>query len=103
MAQRQRIHLPKQETQEMQVRSLGQEIPLEKERQPTPVFLPGKFHGEEPGESYSPWGRRELDTTERLSAHTFITNYDFTWLSKRLKGVCFGVGGDLINLRQHIL
>ena len=30
--------------------------------QPTPVFLPGGFHG-----LYSPWGRKELDTTERLS------------------------------------
>ena len=30
--------------QEMWVQSLGQEDPLEKEMQPTPVFLPGKSH-----------------------------------------------------------
>ena len=30
--------------QETWVRSLGQEDPLEKEMQPTPVFLPGKSH-----------------------------------------------------------
>ena len=30
----------------MQFQSLGQEDPLEKEWQPTPVFLPGKFHGQ---------------------------------------------------------
>ena len=30
--------------QETQVQSLGQEDPLEKEWQPTPVFLPGKSH-----------------------------------------------------------
>ena len=29
---------------------------------PTPVFWPGEFHG-----LYSPWGLKELDTTERLS------------------------------------
>ena len=32
--------------QEMWVQSLGQEDPLEKEMQPTPVFLPGKSHEE---------------------------------------------------------
>ena len=32
--------------QETQVQSLGQEDPLEKEWQPTPVFLPGEFHGQ---------------------------------------------------------
>ena len=32
--------------QGMWVQSLGQEDPLEKERQPIPVFLPGKSHGQ---------------------------------------------------------
>ena len=35
--------------QETQVQSLGREDPLEKDMQPTPVFLPGKSHGEKPG------------------------------------------------------
>ena len=35
-----------QETEEMWVRSLGQEDPLERARQSTPVFLPGKSHGQ---------------------------------------------------------
>ena len=30
----------------------------------TPVFLPGEFHGQRSLEGYSPWGRKELDTTE---------------------------------------
>ena len=34
--------------------------------QPTPVLLPGKFHGWRSLVGYSPWGRKELDTTERL-------------------------------------
>ena len=34
--------------------------------QPTPVFLPGKSHGQRSLAGYSPWGHKELDTTERL-------------------------------------
>ena len=34
--------------------------------QPTLVLLPGKFHGWRSVVGYSPWGRKELDTTERL-------------------------------------
>ena len=41
-------------------------IPCRKERLPTPVFWPGEFHG-----LHSPWGRKESDTTERLSHFHF--------------------------------
>ena len=41
--------------------------PGEGKGQPTPVFWPGEFH-----ELYSPWGRKELDTTERLSLHFML-------------------------------
>ena len=41
-------------------------FPLEKEMEPTPVFLPGKFHGWRKLVGYSPWGCKESDTTERL-------------------------------------
>ena len=44
------------------VRSLGWEDPLEKGKAATPVFWPGEVHG-----LCSPWGRKELDTTEQLS------------------------------------
>ena len=53
--------------QETQVRSLGQEDPLEKEWQSTPVLLPEKSHGQRRLVGYSPWGRKESDTTERRS------------------------------------
>ena len=36
---------------------------------PTPVLLPGKSHGRRSLEGCSPWGRKELDTTERLHFH----------------------------------
>ena len=32
--------------------------------QPTPVFLPGEFHGQTSLAGYSPWGCKESDTTE---------------------------------------
>ena len=38
--------------------SLGWEDPLEKEMPPTPVFLPGKSHGQRSLVGYSPWGRK---------------------------------------------
>ena len=37
--------------------------------QPTPVFLPGKFHGRRSLVGCSPWGRCESDTTERVCVH----------------------------------
>ena len=36
---------------------------------PTPVLLPGKSHGWRSLVGCSPWGRYELDTTERLHFH----------------------------------
>ena len=41
-------------------------IPWRKKWQPTPVLLPGKFHGWRNLVGYSPWDCKELDTTERL-------------------------------------
>ena len=49
--------------------SLGQEDPLEKEMQPTPVLLPGEPHGWRSLVGYSPRGCKESDTTERLHFH----------------------------------
>ena len=40
------------------------------EWQPTPVFLPGEFHGKRSLVGYSAWGRKELDTIERLTHKT---------------------------------
>ena len=37
--------------------------------QPTPVFLPGKFHRLRRLIGYSPWGCKESDTTERFHFH----------------------------------
>ena len=37
--------------------------------QPTPVLLPGKSHGRRSLVGYSPWGLKELDTTEQFHFH----------------------------------
>ena len=50
--------------------------------QPTPVFLPGKFHGWRSLVSYSPWGGKESDRTEPLhftSPHIGLPR----WLSSK--------------------
>ena len=53
--------------------SLVSKIPWRREHLPTPVFLPGEFHGQRGLEGYSPWGRKELDMTDQLSTHTHTT------------------------------
>ena len=56
------------------VQSLGGEDPLEKEMEYSmPVFLPGESHGRRSLVGYSPWGRKESDTTEQLH---FISFYE---------------------------
>ena len=44
--------------------------------QPTPVLLPGKFHGWRSLVGYSPWGQKESDTTELLY---FLSFYNSFW------------------------
>ena len=38
-----------------------------REWQPTPLFLPGKSHGQRILAGYSPWDRKEPDTNEATS------------------------------------
>ena len=50
------------------LRSLGfspwiWKIPWRRKWKPTPVFLPGKFHGQGSLAEYSPWGHKESDMT----------------------------------------
>ena len=48
--------------------------------QPTPVLLPGKFHGQRSMVGYSPLDRKESDTTELLHFH-----FHFSFLLVDLK------------------
>ena len=40
-------------------------IPWSRKWQPTPVFLPVKFHGQRILAGYGPWAHKESDTEER--------------------------------------
>ena len=46
-----------------------------KKWQLTPVRLPGKFHGWRSLVGYSPWGRKESDTTEQLHFLSFYSSF----------------------------
>ena len=50
-------------------------IPWRREWQPTPVFLPGEFHGQRSLAGYIQWGPKELDTTERLTLSLFFFTF----------------------------
>ena len=73
-------HLPAM--RETKVQSPGQEDPLEKEWQPTSVFLPRKFHGWRSLVGYSPLGGKKSDMTEWLHFH-FMRKW--FWLYKFLR------------------
>ena len=68
-----------QETQEMQVPwipgSLGpwvRKVPWKRKQLPTPVFLPGKSHGQRSLVDYSSWGHKESDVSQWLSTHSWF-------------------------------
>ena len=47
-------------------------IPWRRDWLPTPVFLPGEFHGKRSLVGYSPWGHKELDLTEQVILSLFF-------------------------------
>ena len=57
-------------------------IPWRSKWQPTPVFLPGKSHGQSSLQNYSPWGCKEPDTTEQVTTTTNSIHINF-FSSKR--------------------
>ena len=79
--------------QETWVWSLVWEDPLEKERLPTPTFWPGEFRG-----LYSPWGRKELDTTERLSLSFSLKEWNSRIPSSFREFECY----HLLGVAKHI-
>ena len=53
--------------------------PGERKWLPTPVFLPGEFHGKRSLTGYNPWGCNGSDTTERLTL-TPYTKINSEWI-----------------------
>ena len=66
-------------------------------RQPTPVFLPGESHGRRSLVGYSPRGRKELDTTERLNFHFQLSDHFRLpkWCSGQESACNAGHAGDV--------
>ena len=62
--------------QETWLQSLSWKEPLEKAWPPSPEFLPGEFHGHR-----SPWGHKELDTTEQLTLSCTFTERQ--WINRK--------------------
>ena len=66
--------------QEMWVRSLGQEDPLEKEMATHSVFLPGKSHGQRSLTGCNPWGHKRVAhnlATKQQQVVNIINKRDF--------------------------
>ena len=64
--------------QETRIQSVGQEDPLEKEMQSTPVFLPRKSPGQRNLAGYSPWSckrvRHNLEMKQQITNYPIRTN-----------------------------
>ena len=78
--------------------------------QSTPVFLPGESHGQRSLAGYSPWGHKELDTTEWLSSsllygpaltsiHDYWKNHSFDYTGLLL--ICLWTDSQLILKNEH--
>ena len=70
--------------------------------QPTPVFLPGKSHGQRSLVGYSPQGRKESDKTEQLHflSHKIIFTMPFKIASlKQVNKNNFSLAYSIILLR----
>ena len=56
--------------------------PWRRKRPPTPVFLPGKSHGQRSLEGYSPRGRKESDTAEQLTLSLSLSLPPENWFAE---------------------
>ena len=74
------------------------EILWRKKWQPTPVFLPGKSHGQRNLAACSPRGGKESDTTEQPSTHAHSSSYS---CEQELPGVIktWGWNSDVAELK----
>ena len=70
---------------------------------PTPVLLPGKSHGWRSLVGCSPWGHKELDTTERLHFHFLALEKEMATHSSVLAWRIPGMGepGGLQSMGSH--
>ena len=61
----------------------GRRFPWSRKCHPTPVSLSGIFQGQRSLMGYSPWGRKESDTTQRLNQPIYI----FGWIDRQCRAI----------------
>ena len=82
-------------------------IPLRRKWQPAREFLPGKFHGQRSLVGYSPWVRKESDTTEWLHFTSLHLFNDFNCKSEISSPCLYTSGKDpstssgLLSVSHH--
>ena len=84
----------------------GQEDALSRKWQPTPIFFPGKFHGQRSLVGYSPCGLKESDLSEHTHTHIL-----FSWtvgekeipycITKQYQVFCLIGEWDPLNRIEH--
>ena len=65
-------------------------IPWSRKWDPTPVFLPGKLHGQRSMAAYSSWGHKELGMTAHTYRHTHTytnTQHTYRYIKQMLYGI----------------
>ena len=67
-------------------------IPWRRGWQPSPVFLPGEFHGQRSLVGCSPWGHKELDTLSNSLSHTHTHTHTHFLEVKCSLGLILSVG-----------
>ena len=77
-------------------------IPWRKKRQPTPVFLPGKSHGQRSLVDYNLWGRTESDMIEGLSIYALML-FCHSFLPSAFGALSVGSWVSLIFLHHCVL
>ena len=93
-----------QETKQTRVRSLGQEDPLRRTWQPTPVFLPGESPWTEEPAGFQSMGSQR-DVTEETSMHRVRMGARPLWsyfVGNVSNTICFSVGPCLLLFQTHL-
>ena len=74
-------------------------IPWRRKWQPTPVFLPGKSHGQRSLVGYSPWGCKESEMTESRN----VAGWKFNFLNFLELWLCMWHSSVQFNIIINIL
>ena len=75
--------------------------PWRKKWQPTPIFLPGKPHGQKNLAGSSPWSHKESDMTERLNNNNHKQQSEV--FTCKTKDICFTIFILLFVVEKYLV